>query len=87
MPPMELPIRMTGPGATEARKRCSSALFAATPVPRPRDWVRPCPARSGARTRQPPVSSGATATQFAAEPPRPCTQTISGPPAGPPKSR
>ena len=49
--------------------------------------VAPGPAKSGARSRQLPVSSGATAIQFTAAPPRPCTQTITGPSAGPPKSR
>ena len=49
--------------------------------------VSPCPARSGASSRNRPVSSGAIATQFTAEPPSPCTQMITGPVAGPPKSR
>ena len=87
MPPIELPMRMTGPRDSDSMNRCSSILFAATPVPRPADRVRPCPARSSARTRQLPVSSGASAIQFTAAPPSPCTQTITGPPAGPPKSR
>src|SRR5260370_20424964 len=72
---------------TDSIKRCNRSVFDATSVPRPADWVRPCPARSGASSRYRPVSSGAIADQFTAEPPSPCTQTITGPPAGPPKSR
>ncbi len=80
-------MRITGPPVTDMTNRCSNARFDATSVPRPSDWVRPWPARSGASTRQVPVSSGATAVQLTAEPPSPCTQTIIGPSAGPPKSR
>src|SRR5215469_111269 len=87
MPPMELPMRITGPPVTDRMNRCSSPRFEATSVPRPRDWVRPCPARSGASTRHVPVSSGAIAVQFTAEPPSPWTQTMTGPSAGPPKSK
>ena len=115
MPPIELPIKITGfagpaaglaglagaaafpgltdpPGpaqiaGTDSIKRCSKTRFDSTSAPRPADWVRPCPARSGASIRYWLVSSGAIADQFTAEPPSPCTQTITGPSGGPPKSR
>jgi len=54
MPPIELPIRMTGLRAvagTDSMKRCSRARFANTPVSRPAARVRPNPARSGAISR------------------------------------
>ena len=48
--------------------------------------VCPKPARSSASTRQVLVTSGAKAAQLTREPPRPCTQTMGGPVAGPPWS-
>src|ERR1039457_3817940 len=51
IPPIELPMRITGLADTDSMKRCSSSRFAATPVPRPADWVSPCPARSGSSIR------------------------------------
>ena len=90
MPPIELPIRMTGWRAvtgTDSMKRCRRARFPLTVVSRPPARVRPNPARSGATNRYWPVSSGAMADQFTAEPPSPCTPTMTGPRAGPPKSR
>ena len=54
MPPIELPIRMTGffaAAGTDPMKRCSSARFANTLLSRPASRVRPNPARSGAISR------------------------------------
>ena len=51
IPPIELPIRITGPPATASMKSCSRDRLAVTSVLRPAARVRPCPARSGARTR------------------------------------
>ena len=87
MPPIELPIRMAGQLATASTNLCSSARLDETSARRAPDSVRPKPARSGATTRYLSVSSGAIADQFTADPPRPCTATTSGAPAGPPKSR
>jgi len=86
-PPIELPMSTAGSPAISRRKRSSSRRLADTVVLRPAAGVRPCPARSTASTRARSVSAGATAAQFHAAPPRPCTHTMSGPSEGPPKSK
>ena len=51
IPPIELPMRITGEPATASMKRCSSSRLEDTSTPRPAERVKPCPARSGASTR------------------------------------
>ena len=85
-PPIELPIKMTGPPRVSLMKRSSTFVLASMVVLLPAAGENPNPGRSMAITLLRSASGPAILTQFRCEPPNPCTMTMGGTPAGPPKS-
>ena len=67
-------------------KRSSTFLLASMVVLLPAAGENPNPGRSMAITLLRSASGPAILTQFRCEPPNPCTMTMGGTPAGPPKS-